>query len=835
VAVVTLRPSADGTTTGWTLQFEATFAEAIDDDPDAHDGDDTRVLSPSLADGTMFVELDDVPADFDPDAINSITIKVAHKRLNTPNMAVDLGTVTALLTRADESTAISTTPTAVDSPIQAGYEVTSFTPSPTGSHTVSDWNGARLALVFDHTSQQATDVGNRLIITAAEVTIDYTPTSLDQAVDVPAISIAATAIAPTLSAGGASVSAPNVTVSASALAPTIGAGAATLAVPGSSITATALAPTVASSGPADYEDSFDGPDIDATKWDFTASGDVTAEIVAEELVLDADGALESVNATFFNIHSLDLTDRGEWTLEVVDVAGDFAAPMVLRLDDNNKVEFWVDTGSLKAIVRPGGGPVTVASATYSPTNHRWLRIRYDSGADDVVWEVSTVGVTWNEFARRARDFALTALQIEVYVQAGFGDTATLTVDNAGLYGPQTITVPAVVISALAPAPTVSAATSIAVPGISLGATVLSPTVDALAAIAVPIVSASAVALAPNAQAGVADVSVPNVSVVATAPAPNLQAGVVDLSVPNISVGATALAPVVGTGGGDQNLGVPNVSVTSTALAVAAFGEVTVSVALATVSAPAIAPAAQAGGSDLAVPNITMTATALAPSVSSGGAGVATPAIEIIAVAAAPTVGTGESTLVVPNVAIEATASAPFVSAEGGAQAVSVGNIGITALALAPTVDTVVTVGVASVATTATATAPTVEAATSITLQVVTVSAVAQAPSTAGGGTSIVIPGLTILTMAIAPTVDVSSLLSPPLIAITALAAAPSLATEVFVEVPGIGIFAIVMPLAVTGGFEPLAGAVHFSVGVGRHYRAVATGRSFHHRATDKSP
>lgn len=180
MATVTLRPSGDGTTTGWTVTGgTGSHASAIVDDPDSNDADTSYVLSPNVTDGTMFVQLDDVPADFDPDAINSISIKVAHRRLNTPQMSVDAGTVNALLTRSDETTAISTTPTAVSSPIQAGYLTTTFTPSATGTHTVSDWNGARLALVFDHTSAQTTDTVNQIRITATEVTIDYNPATAD--------------------------------------------------------------------------------------------------------------------------------------------------------------------------------------------------------------------------------------------------------------------------------------------------------------------------------------------------------------------------------------------------------------------------------------------------------------------------------------------------------------------------------------------------------------------------------------------------------------------------------------------------------------------------------
>lgn len=179
MAVIVLRPSSDGTVTGWT-RFDptSTWASKIDDDPDSNDGGSTCVVSPNAASGTMFVELDDVPADFDPDAINSIEIKVAHRRANTPVMAVDQGTVNAFLTRADEVTAISTTPTAVSSPIQdPAFAVTAFAPSPTGTHTVAEWNGARLALVFTHTSVQTIDTVNQIRITAAEVTIDYTPAS----------------------------------------------------------------------------------------------------------------------------------------------------------------------------------------------------------------------------------------------------------------------------------------------------------------------------------------------------------------------------------------------------------------------------------------------------------------------------------------------------------------------------------------------------------------------------------------------------------------------------------------------------------------------------------
>ncbi len=177
MAVITLRPSGDGTGTATWTRFDAagTFASKVYDVVASNDGDTTYVQSPNVTTSTLFLDLDDVPADFDPAAVTALAIEVAHRRVNTPVMAVDAGTVHARLVRLDEVTAISTTPTAVSSPIQAGYLQTSFAPTVTGTHTVADWNGARVALTFTHTAASTVDSVNRIRITAVEVDVTYTP------------------------------------------------------------------------------------------------------------------------------------------------------------------------------------------------------------------------------------------------------------------------------------------------------------------------------------------------------------------------------------------------------------------------------------------------------------------------------------------------------------------------------------------------------------------------------------------------------------------------------------------------------------------------------------
>jgi hypothetical protein len=175
MASTTLTLDGDGTTTGWTrFPASGTFASKVQSIA-AQDDDTTYIASPDVATGTIFLTLTAVPADFDPDAITSITLNVRHRRLNTPAMAVDDGTCHAQILRVDEATAISTSPTPVNSPISGSYTTSAFTPTPTGSHSVADWNAAVLAITFTHSNNQTPDDVNQMRVTAAEAVIVYTP------------------------------------------------------------------------------------------------------------------------------------------------------------------------------------------------------------------------------------------------------------------------------------------------------------------------------------------------------------------------------------------------------------------------------------------------------------------------------------------------------------------------------------------------------------------------------------------------------------------------------------------------------------------------------------
>jgi len=172
---VTVRPSGDGTTTGWSKTGgTGTFASCIVDDPDSNDGDTSYVLSPNVTDGSMWVELDNMPSDFDLGV--SADLKAAIKKINTAVMTVDLSDAYLQVQRSDESTAITAESSVCNVTVTASYTLFTRSVNISGTQTKTNWDAARLKLRFDHTTQSTVDTVNQIRITAAEVIIWYVPT-----------------------------------------------------------------------------------------------------------------------------------------------------------------------------------------------------------------------------------------------------------------------------------------------------------------------------------------------------------------------------------------------------------------------------------------------------------------------------------------------------------------------------------------------------------------------------------------------------------------------------------------------------------------------------------
>lgn len=179
MATITLRPNGDGTLGTWTrFAASGTWAARIVDDPDSNDGDTSYVQGPNVADSSMFVTLDDMPANFDPDGVTAIEIKASAKKIEGGvSQAVDTVDLYLQLFRLNETTVISAESAVSNVTGTASYTLFTRSVALSGTHSKTDWNGARLRIRQDYTVQQMPDTTAQIRVTAVEVTVTYTPLS----------------------------------------------------------------------------------------------------------------------------------------------------------------------------------------------------------------------------------------------------------------------------------------------------------------------------------------------------------------------------------------------------------------------------------------------------------------------------------------------------------------------------------------------------------------------------------------------------------------------------------------------------------------------------------
>lgn len=124
--------------------------------------------------------------------------------------------------------------------------------------------------------------------------------------------------------------------------------------------------------------------------------------------------------------SAELTDAG-----IVVANTDREAYIAAVVDPSNEVRFRVTGTALEARKKVGAAWTTVATTTYSPTNHYGLRISESGGTTS--WDVRTAGGAWTSFFSAANPVVLT--NVELQVAAGNVNSttaATVVFDNVNL-------------------------------------------------------------------------------------------------------------------------------------------------------------------------------------------------------------------------------------------------------------------------------------------------------------------------------------------------------------------------------------------------------------------
>jgi hypothetical protein len=168
-AVNSIRPNGDGTITGWTTSGGGTtnlYAEA-DDDPDSPTDAD-YILGPNRSSSQMFVDLNDLPADFV--SATSVEIKSRHQEQSVGN---DTMTIYYQLFASNESTAL-TAETAGTLLGANTWALSTYTPSITGTNDKTTWDGAKLRIRQVYSQAQGGD-DSRTRVSAAEINVTYTP------------------------------------------------------------------------------------------------------------------------------------------------------------------------------------------------------------------------------------------------------------------------------------------------------------------------------------------------------------------------------------------------------------------------------------------------------------------------------------------------------------------------------------------------------------------------------------------------------------------------------------------------------------------------------------
>jgi hypothetical protein len=175
---IRLDPNAQGTRGTWTTFAAGTtnLHLACDDytGGGAHNSDTDGVMGPNNGDSSLFLLLEDTPADFDPTQISSISVKSAYRKEEAGvSGSADSVALFYQVFRSDETTAI-TTELSKGAITSTSYAEATDALTGTGSHTKTDWDGARLRIRQDYTVAGCADTTTRLRVTAVEIVVVYT-------------------------------------------------------------------------------------------------------------------------------------------------------------------------------------------------------------------------------------------------------------------------------------------------------------------------------------------------------------------------------------------------------------------------------------------------------------------------------------------------------------------------------------------------------------------------------------------------------------------------------------------------------------------------------------
>jgi hypothetical protein len=168
-------------------------------------------------------------------------------------------------------------------------------------------------------------------------------------------------------------------------------------------------------------DSFDDGTRDTSKWNFGVLSRNSSFVDQQVQVGEQSGGLTiTPRASMTGYHYNGYVSVPTWNLTgalaavqlVQKASGSTNTIFSVGIDSANWYGFRV-TGTTLYLESRTAGTTTTVSITYSATQHRFWRVRHNSGNDSIVFETSADGATWVARRTVARQIAITKVKAEM--------------------------------------------------------------------------------------------------------------------------------------------------------------------------------------------------------------------------------------------------------------------------------------------------------------------------------------------------------------------------------------------------------------------------------------
>jgi hypothetical protein len=187
---------------------------------------------------------------------------------------------------------------------------------------------------------------------------------------------------------------------------------------------------------AGFTDDFNDNARDTTKWSIGTLHDSNfnpvVQVVEQTQQLKITTPAGAVGYSgYVTASAWDFTNARTSVEVVQTVAAGNDTVFALGLDSGNRYRFVVEDGVLYFQYKVGGGASSSTSVPYSAAQHHFWRFCHQPATDQIVFETSPDGLTWTPRRTVARQFANTAVKIEIdsgsFVASG--STTTAVFDN----------------------------------------------------------------------------------------------------------------------------------------------------------------------------------------------------------------------------------------------------------------------------------------------------------------------------------------------------------------------------------------------------------------------